>query len=194
MPGAEADKNATMLRIFRYEGDEAKVVAEPHADLGLLSAVVGDVPGLEVWGGRGWLDVERGYDGAQGTVLAGRQLERLGNGRIPAGGHRVVAYGREGAGPSATAGNAGEAPRYRHSIVFVLRAYEPVVISSGALETSVTGKWAEPLEGVTAGELFRRIQGRHFNINIGLDEREKQRQKLKDGKEGGGKVEQGASG
>jgi len=45
----EKDKTATMLRLFRYEGWEPKVVAEPHADLGLLSVVIGNVPGLEVW-------------------------------------------------------------------------------------------------------------------------------------------------
>lgn len=194
MPAAEADKTATMLRIFRYEGDEAKVVAEPHADLGLLSAVVGDVPGLEVWDGRGWFEVEKGYERLQGTMLAGRQLERLGNGRIPAGGHRVMAYGRKDRYPAAAPSSTETVPNYRHSIVFVLRAHEPVPISSSALETHITGKWAEPLRGVTAGELYKQILGKHFNINIGHEEREKQRRKVRERKEQLGKTEQKGSG
>lgn len=59
MQEREEDKTSTMLRLFRYEGQEAKEVAEPHADLGLLSVVVGDVPGLEVWDGAGWFAVEK---------------------------------------------------------------------------------------------------------------------------------------
>lgn len=179
----EAHKTATMLRIFRYEGWAAKVVAEPHADLGLLSAVVGDVPGLEVWGGDGWVGVERGYTGAQATYTVGRTLERLSNGRYPAGGHRVVSYGAAPptSSPQAAAG-AQEEKRYRHSIVFVLRAHEPVVVESGELETAITGPWAVPVSGVTAGKMYEEIRGQHFNINIGHEEREKQRRNIREGK------------
>ncbi|KAI8932070.1 hypothetical protein NX059_010958 [Plenodomus lindquistii] len=183
MQHVDAMKTATMLRLFRYEGWEAKEVAEPHADLGLLSVVVGDVPGLEVWDGFTWFECERevqraGRKGA--TVLAGRQLERLSNGRYPAGGHRVVSYG-EGRQMAMTtpAGNSqGEEKSYRFSIVFVLRAHEPVVIDSEDFETDVTGKWLEPMKGVTAGKFYEQIRGRHFNINIDVDEREKQRRRL----------------
>lgn len=174
MGAAEEDKTATMLRIFRYEGWDAKVVAEPHADLGLLSCVVGDVPGLEVWNGRQFAGVERHYKTPCATLLAGRQLERYSNFRYPAGGHRVVSYGRE-------ADAAAEEKRFRHSIVFVLRAYEPVVVDSDALETEITGRWKEPVKGVTAGQMYREIRSRHFNINIGMEEREKQRRKLREG-------------
>ncbi|KAK7190350.1 hypothetical protein PSPO01_03325 [Paraphaeosphaeria sporulosa] len=181
MGAAEADKTASMLRIFRYEGWDAKVVAEPHADLGLLSAVVGDVPGLEVWGGEGWVGVERGYEagGRQATYTVGRTLERLSNGRFPAGGHRVVSYG---ATPTEQQ-EAGEVKkRYRHSIVFVLRAHEPVVVESKELETAITGPWAVPVGGVTAGKMYEEIRGQHFNINIGHEEREKQRRNVREGK------------
>ncbi|KAF2437599.1 hypothetical protein P171DRAFT_334474, partial [Karstenula rhodostoma CBS 690.94] len=187
MGATEAEKTATMLRIFRYEGWDAKVVAEPHADLGLLSAVVGDVPGLEVWGGAdGWVDIERGYTGAQATYTVGRTLERLSAGRYPAGGHRVVSYGATP--PSSCQPTAGgeEEKRYRHSIVFVLRAHEPVVVNSAELETAVTGPWAEPVSGVTAGKMYEEIRGKHFNINIGHEEREKQRRNVRGkGKAGG---------
>lgn len=193
LQASDKEKTATMLRLFRYEGWEAKVVAEPHADLGLLSVVVGDVPGLEVWDGADWFAVEKvvessGRKGA--TMLAGRQLERLSNGRYPAGGHRVVAYGSPEPSPnppnsishpspttSATAPSAND-KRYRFSIVFVLRAHEPIIIKSDSLETEVTGKWLEPMNGITAGRFYEKIRGQHFNINIDMDEREKQRNKL----------------
>ncbi|KAF1967970.1 hypothetical protein BU23DRAFT_572787 [Bimuria novae-zelandiae CBS 107.79] len=174
----EGDKTATMLRIFRYEGWEAKVVAEPHSDLGLLSAVVGDVPGLEVWDGRAWRDIERSYSGHQATYTVGRQLERLSNGRYPAGGHRVVSYGA----PESREGEEVREKRYRHSIVFVLRAHVPVVVESKELETEITGTWAEPVSGVTAGEMYADIRKRHFNINTGHEEREKQRRDIEEGK------------
>ena len=179
MQEKDEQKTATMLRLFRYEGWEAKEVAEPHADLGLLSVVVGDVPGLEVWDGATWFEIEKeveesGMKGA--SLLVGRQLERLSNGRYPAGGHRVVSYGD----PKA---DEREEKRYRFSIVFVLRAHEPVVINSEELETAVTGKWPEPVQGLTAGELYAKIRGAHFNINIGIEERERQRQSFRSAKE-----------
>lgn len=188
----EKDKTATMLRLFRYEGWEEKVVAEPHADLGLLSIVVGDVPGLEVWNGKDWLQVEKGYATPCATLLGGRQLERLSNYRYPAGGHRVVSYGRPEAQaqrlpfssppspppPSLSETPTPEPPKYRFSIVFVLRAYEPAIVNSDLLETEITGKWAEPVRGVSAGTMYQAIRKAHFNINTGLEEREEQRKKL----------------
>jgi hypothetical protein len=177
---AESDKTATMLRLFRYEGWEQKVVAEPHADLGLLSIVVGDVPGLEVWGGKSWIQLEKRFSAHSpgATLLGGRQLERLSNYRYPAGGHRVVSYGR----PLPTSSSSSEAlpapPQYRHSIVFVLRAYEPAIVNSDLLETAVTGKWAQPVRDVSAGKMYDEIRRAHFNINTDLKERNEQRRKI----------------
>lgn len=179
MQANDEEKTATMLRLFRYEGWEAKEVAEPHADLGLLSVVVGNVPGLEVWDGEKWFEVEKevektGMKGA--SLLAGRQLERFSNGRYPAGGHRVVSYG------DPLGGKDGE-KRYRFSIVFVLRAHEPALINSEELQSSVTGAWPEPVQGLTAGELYAKIRGAHFNINISQEERERQRENVRKLKE-----------
>ncbi|KAH6875810.1 hypothetical protein BKA58DRAFT_129099 [Alternaria rosae] len=199
LQASDKEKTATMLRLFRYEGWEAKVVAEPHADLGLLSVVVGDVPGLEVWDGANWFEVEKvvensGMKGA--TMLAGRQLERLSNGRYPAGGHRVVAYGSPVPSPNPPVStsqasstihdpaSSTDDKRYRFSIVFVLRAHEPLIINSDSFETEVTGKWLEPMNGITAGRFYEKIRGQHFNINIDMDEREKQRNKLNNVKGG----------
>lgn len=180
MQDSDEKKTATMLRLFRYEGWEPKIVAEPHADLGLLSVVVGNVPGLEVWDGHGWFDVEREVEraGMRGaSLLVGRQLERMSNNRYGAGGHRVVSYGAPDVSTTAT----GERePHYRFSIVFVLRAHEPVVIDSDKLETEITGKWEEEekLKDVTAGQMYEGIRGRHYNINIDVEAREKQRRRI----------------
>jgi hypothetical protein len=188
MQEREEEKTATMLRLFRYEGQEAKEVAEPHADLGLLSVVVGDVPGLEVWDGTGWFAVEKEVrkSGAKGaSLLVGRQLERLSNGRYPAGGHRVVAYGDEKGEWEKKREGEEEEKRYRFSIVFVLRAHNPVVIESDDLETGVTGKWAEPVHGKRAGDLYAEIRSSHFNIKAAKEERARQREDIMKVGEGG---------
>ena len=191
MQALDTQKTATMLRLFRYEDWEPKVVAEPHADLGLLSVVVGDVPGLEVWDGRSWFDVERQVEqaGKRGaSMLVGRQLERMSNERYGAGGHRVVSYGLpdniSGAAPKSSviqdacpSGTPGK--RYRFSIVFVLRAHEPVIVESDILETEITGRWSRPLHGETVAKMYEEIRRAHYNINIDISEREKQRRKLK---------------
>lgn len=119
MGDAEGDKTATMLRLFRYEGWEKKTVAEPHADLGLLSCVVGNVPGLEVWDGMEYIAIEKDYTTPCATLLGGRQLERLTNYRYPAGGHQVVSYGQ----PNMPRDDPSNFPTHRFSIVFVLRAH-----------------------------------------------------------------------
>ena len=95
-------KRATMMRIFRYENWAPKIVAEPHNDLGLLSLVIGDVPGLEVWNkyNQTWFPVERTYVDAwkngderpKASVLVGRQLQKFSNERYAAGGHLVRSY------------------------------------------------------------------------------------------------------
>ena len=71
---------------------------------------------------------------------------------------------------------------YRHSIVFVLRAHSPVTISSTDLETRITGQWNEEVKDVTAGQLYDAICGKHYNVNIGMEEREKQRRKVAEAK------------
>ncbi|KAF2260340.1 hypothetical protein CC78DRAFT_536444 [Lojkania enalia] len=174
------DRTATMLRLFRYEGWDEKIVAEPHADLGLLSFVVGNVPGLEVWDGGGFVPIEKEYVHPAGTLLAGRQLERYTNFRYSAGGHRVVSYGK----PPTESGVLDK--HYRFSIVFVLRAHEDVVVDSEELETEVTGNWREPVRGVKAGTLYEEVRRMHFNINTGIKEREGQRRRLEARNKGSG--------
>ena len=66
-----------------------------HKDLGLLSLVLGDTPGLEVWDytRQSFLPIERTYTSPTATVMVGRELEYLSNGRFRAGGHLVRSYG-----------------------------------------------------------------------------------------------------
>ncbi|KAF2204161.1 hypothetical protein GQ43DRAFT_365230 [Delitschia confertaspora ATCC 74209] len=184
----DGEKTATMLRLFRYEGDEAKVVAEPHADLGLLSLVIGDTPGLEVWNRTDWFPIEQTYIRPGATLLSGRQLQRLSNFRYPAGGHRVVAYGRpeDSSSPSLNPNFTN----YRYSIVFVLRMHEPVIVDTDALTTEITGEFETKFNGITAGQMYAEIRSAHFNINTGIQEREEQRRKLAEMKKKGAGMNQ----
>ncbi|KAH9223693.1 hypothetical protein DL95DRAFT_324510 [Leptodontidium sp. 2 PMI_412] len=174
------EETATMLRLFRYEGfegKESKVVAEAHADLGLLSFVIGDKPGLEVMDHRAdsWFPIEQSYESPKGSLLVGRQLERLSNARYRAGGHRVRSYPNPVMESKTT---SGPGDNWRHSIVFVMRAHLPVPVDTDKLTTEITGTFSKPLKDITARELFDNIHSAHFNINTGIEEREQQRRRL----------------
>lgn len=174
------DKTQTMLRLFRYEGEEAKIVAEPHSDLGLLSMVMGATPGLEVWDipSRSWFPIEKTYQQPSASLLVGRQLERLSNFRYRAGGHQVRSYGVPPS-PSPPSQPSGQKdPKYRYSIVFVLRAHDQVTIDTDNLTTSITGDFQTPIKGITAGQMFEQIKSSHFNINTNVEERDKQKKKV----------------
>ncbi len=166
------ERRGTMMRLFRYENHEPKVVAEPHNDLGLLSLVIGDTPGLETWNKykRSFFPIERSYSGPAASVLVGRQLQRFSNNRYVPGGHLVRSY------PDY------KDRKYRFSIVFVLRAHWPVVIDTDKMTSRITGPHAKPIKGVTAQELFAQIRSAHYNVNTGFKERDDQKQKLRDGK------------
>ncbi|CAI6300852.1 unnamed protein product [Periconia digitata] len=245
MPRTEDEKTASMIRIFRYtlsspspitasslpsehipsppsdeQEDGIKVISEPHSDLGLLSLVTGDVPGLEVYNGERFLDIERFYahssppppssssiqrmGSGKATVLIGRHLSLLTNGRYPPGGHRVVSYHDSPLLPTpaqpsteAESKDGGQGTEYRHSIIFVLRAHSPVPVISRELESDRTGKWETPVEekdGVTAGDVYENIRKGCWNVNLGKTEREKQRRDLEEEKVGGKEGEGGLGG
>lgn len=168
------ERRATMMRLFRYENYEPKVVAEPHNDLGLLSLVIGDTPGLETWNKytRSFFPVERSHSGPAASVLVGRQLQRFSNNRYVPGGHLVRSY------PDY------QDRKYRFSIVFVLRAHWPVIIDTDKMTSRITGPHSDLIKGETAEELFARIRNAHYNINTGLKERDEQKQKLREVKGG----------
>lgn len=149
-----------------------------HRDLGLLSLVIGDTPGLEVWDrhARRWFPIEQTYYCPAGSLLVGRQLQRLTNGRYTAGGHLVRSY----PDPPSQPKQPTEFTRrnYRYSIVFVLRAHSPVLVNTDNLTTPITGQFQSPLRDIEAHELFTEIKKAHININTGIEERNEQRQKL----------------
>ncbi|QDS77593.1 hypothetical protein FKW77_001815 [Venturia effusa] len=185
-----------MIRIFRYENDtEFKVLAEAHRDLGLLSLVIGDKPGLEALDKTSnlFLPIETSFKPGMCTIMAGRQLEHFTNHIYEAAAHRVVSYGPQqpklGAHPSKMKQILRSAlspldrlqkPKYRFSIVFILRADRSVPIDYEALSGPVTGDVGLEREGPrTAGELFEVIRRAHFNVNTQVKDRERQKEQLK---------------
>ncbi|KAN0108386.1 Clavaminate synthase-like protein [Hyaloscypha variabilis] len=172
------DPTQSMLRLFRYnvDGQRSKIVAEAHKDLGLLSLVMSDTPGLEVYDphSQRWFPLERTYRSP--VLLAGRQLERLTNSRYRSGGHLVRSYPDPAA--NQTRENCGQEASYRYSVVFVLRAHGPILVNTDELTTPLTGIFSKPMKGIRAGALLKNIQADHFNINAGIEERDEQRRKL----------------
>lgn len=154
-----------------------------HRDLGLLSLVISDTPGLEVLDrhANGWFQIERSYDRPAGTLLAGQQLQRLSNGRYTPGPHLVRSY----PDPPPQVKESTDSPtrNYRYSIVFVLRAHWPVLVDTDSLTTGITGQFEKPLRAVKAGDLFKDLWNAHYNINTGIEERIQQLQKLAEKKQ-----------
>lgn len=162
----------TLLRMFRYdrpEGPEARVNAEPHRDLGLLSLVVGHSPGLQIrrHSQGPWIGAEddeistpearaRSH-GLTATLLAGRTLEFLTRQQYRAGAHAVVC-------DPASASDGHDS--FRYSMVFTLRPAE-VPLFTTAFESPRVGVFdpSEQSEGENARELFRRIRQSHYNVN-----------------------------
>lgn len=69
-------------------------------------------------------------------------------------------------------------PKYRYSIVFVLRAHDQVTINTDNLTTSITSDFQTPIKGITAGQMFEQIKSSHFNINTNVEERDKQKKNI----------------
>lgn len=156
----------------------ALTVYTAHKDLGLLSLVIGDSPGLEVFDrhAKGWFPIERSYNRPAGSILVGRQLQLLSNSRYTPGPHLVRSY----TDSPAQVNESGEPParKYRYSIVFVLRAHSPVPVDTDKLTTTITGDFKTPMRNIVAGDLFRDIRNSHYNINTTIEKRNEQRQKL----------------
>lgn len=175
-------------------------------DLGLLSLVIGDTPGLEVSdqnleiGGDSpcWHPIEHNFERGMATLMSGRQLQYLTRDRYQPGAHRVVSYGPHTplipddldnlAMPSRSRRllqrlslNKPKLPtkeRYRYSIVFVLRAHERVPVDYTMLESPGLLFEEKDKEAKTAGELFKRIKKAHYNVNIGHELREEQKRRI----------------
>ncbi len=85
----------TLTRAIRYPemgdlGEQGHVWAAEHGDINLITALPrATAPGLQVRVGDGWVDATPPEDGV--IINTGIMLERLTNGTIPIGWHRVVA-------------------------------------------------------------------------------------------------------
>jgi isopenicillin N synthase-like dioxygenase len=189
----ESTRASSLLRLFRYTRPVTggkKVVAEAHKDLGLLTLVVGQSPGLDVRDAAGrWVSVEDTPPGGNGrltaTLLAGQTLTYLTRGLYASGSHRVSVLP-----PSHTT------DAYRHSLVFALRPAPHAPISTAAFEQSpligpfppvrlalsADGKTSNfpecSMYAQTGGELFAAIARRCWNVNVAPEEREVQKRRL----------------
>ena len=139
--------------------------------------MIGDKPGLVVWDRhrQQWISLEMSYGSPAGSLLVGRQLELLSNGRYLSGGHLVASYPDASEDLSQTQPNRSSC---RYSIVFVLRAHSPVPVDTDELTTAITGPHQNPLRGIKADNLFADLKKAHYNVNTGLQEREQQRRDL----------------
>ncbi len=122
------------------------VWAAPHTDINLITALPrASGPGLQLLTSRGWADV----DPPEGKVIinSGIMLERLTNGMIPAGVHRVVA-------PAQAGGD-------RYSVVQFCHPAPWFVLSP--LPACVTPDRPRRYGAIEAGALLERVL---WNINL----------------------------
>ncbi|KAK7050575.1 hypothetical protein R3P38DRAFT_2865961 [Favolaschia claudopus] len=190
---------SSLLRLFRYNrpemGARKKIVAEAHKDLGLLTLVVGHSPGLDARDAAGnWISVEdapahssHGSNTAPrltATLLGGQTLTYLTRGLYASGAHRVSVLPPSPSNP--------DDDKYRFSLVFALRPAPNALIETAKFEASpLVGKFPPErlsleknnfpecsMHAQPAGELFRCISKRHWNVNIAPEMRAEQKRKL----------------
>lgn len=142
---------STLDRAIRYPpmaeaGGRAHVWADAHSDINIITALPrASAPGLQVRTEDGWVDASP----PAGSVIlnTGIMLERLTNGLIPSGWHRVVAD------PSF----AGE----RYSVVQFCHPAPWMVLSP--LSVCVTPDRPQRFGGIRAGDLLERVL---WDINL----------------------------
>lgn len=178
----QGKRTPTLLRLFRYNrpvGEEAVVTAEKHKDLGILSLVVGNSPGLQVLdtAANVWVPIEEDIvvpndaknrsGGMTATLLCGETMAFLTRNRYKAGVHRVLCA------------PAKDDP-YRFSIVFALRPAAAPVFTKN-FESDVVGEFPldEKMDGQSSALLTQQITATHWNVNIAKDIREEQQKKLR---------------
>jgi isopenicillin N synthase-like dioxygenase len=136
---------STLDRAIRYPPmeqapGETHVWAAEHGDINLITALPrASAPGLQVRTARGWEDAlpPDGY----AIINTGIMLERLSNGIIPAGRHRVVA----------TPGQPGE----RYSVVQFCHPSPWTILSP--LPSCVSGERPQRYGAIEAGDLLDRV-------------------------------------
>ncbi|KAL8998313.1 MAG: hypothetical protein Q9169_002627 [Polycauliona sp. 2 TL-2023] len=148
MPASRSESTPSLLRLFDYLPNTG--AAEMHTDTGFLTLCIGTAPGLQAKiPDAEWLDV-----GTQPTILVGKTLQWLSNGRVQAGLHRVV--------PNM----AG-----RQSVVLALRPS----LRHPKLDLTPFG---EP-SVVDVVDVWNGIRGSVFNVNAQTKIREEQKRLLK---------------
>jgi len=96
LPLSESDISTNVVRAFNYfEAPAHTVTCVAHLDVGLLSLVPANCPGLQVYSmcgscGMGWESTYKGMDPTDIIVICGQTLTEFSNGAIPPGLHRVV--------------------------------------------------------------------------------------------------------
>ena len=168
--------------------------AASHGSVRISNEVVMDLAEVLLraggsWGGDRWFEIEKEIKRSgkkEAIMLVGRDLQRLSNGRYPAGLHRVVSYGVQEPSFAGTESPSMVSPLelissgnncHRLSIVFSLRAHGPTIINSDELETLVTGAWPQRTNGVTAADWFKDDCAKYYDINSPPEEREEARKK-----------------
>jgi isopenicillin N synthase-like dioxygenase len=142
---------STLNRAIRYPpmaeaGDRAQVWADAHADINLITALPrASAPGLQVMTEDGWIDAAPPH----GAVIlnTGIMLERLTNGLVPAGWHRVVA----------APGYCGE----RYSVVQFCHPAPWMVLAP--LSSCVTAERPQRYGAIRSGDLLERVL---WDINL----------------------------
>lgn len=184
LPAEKSGNVATLMRMFQYDRPlppaEAKVVAEHHKDLGLLTIVVGHSPGLECWDTlhQEWISCET-REGLNATVLVGQTLAKFTNLRYCAGRHRVFVHPSLSSHPTTQPSNPLSNPLHRYSLVHALRGHFPVSVSHTDFETAITGTFAPHMQfSASIREIYRAISNAHYNVNIGVEERRKQEEAI----------------
>jgi len=98
LPDTTSATSPSVARVFSYfEAPIHTVTCAPHQDLGLLSIIPANFPGLEVYSicgncGVGWENTDKAMDQTDIIVLSGETLNEYTNGGLLAGLHRVVSH------------------------------------------------------------------------------------------------------
>lgn len=180
------NRTESLLRMFRYDRspEESKLVSAHHKDIGLLTVVIGSSPGLEVYNSfsNTFCPIE-GSDADEGgltfTLLTGATLTRLTNGIYKPGVHRVFV-------PPSSPSSTEDESKYRYSLVYALRPtpLPSSILHISSLTSNITGPFhpalVAQLDNVTSAALFKRIQKEFWSVNVGGEEREKQRKRLEE--------------
>jgi len=92
--------STSIARVFNYsETPVHTVTCAPHQDLGLITIIPANFPGLEVYSlcgncGVGWENTNKAMDQTDIIVLCGETLNELANGGVTPSLHRVVSHER----------------------------------------------------------------------------------------------------